>query len=477
MLFMGTEKYPDENGYSSYLSEHGGMSNAYTSTENTNYYFDVSHPYLEEVLDQFAQFFICPLFAEDATDREMKAVDSENAKNLQSDAWRSHQLYRSSARKEHPFSKFGTGNLETLDVQPKKAGIVVRDALLKFHETYYSANLSKLCVLGRQSLDDLEKIVVEKFSAIVNYDRVRPEWTKFGSAFGKDEMQRVVKVVPVKELREISVTWPAGALKEHYNEKPSRYLSHLIGHEGGGSLLSFLKAKGWANELSAGSMVNQTDFSSFGVSVDATDLGIEHYEEVVQAIFGYVRMLQAHGPQQWIFDECQAVNAMNFRFKSKEQPSSYCSNLAGNMHDYAEKDIISGAHLSRKYDPELIKRFLDDMTVEKVQVGVVTKTMEGKTDKVDRWYGTPYTCESIAAATLELWRTAPIDSQLHLPDRNDLIATEFDLVDPKDFALEDAGAGDPEKLPVVLKNAKAMRAFYKVDKVFSKPKLSMLLVS
>lgn len=47
MLFMGTEKYPDENEYSSYLSEHGGMSNAYTSTENTNYYFDVSHPYLE----------------------------------------------------------------------------------------------------------------------------------------------------------------------------------------------------------------------------------------------------------------------------------------------------------------------------------------------------------------------------------------------------------------------------------------------
>lgn len=32
MLFLGTEKYPDENSYNSFLSQHGGGSNAFTST-------------------------------------------------------------------------------------------------------------------------------------------------------------------------------------------------------------------------------------------------------------------------------------------------------------------------------------------------------------------------------------------------------------------------------------------------------------
>ena len=41
MLFLGTEKFPDEAEYNQYLNQHGGMSNAYTSMENTNYYFDV----------------------------------------------------------------------------------------------------------------------------------------------------------------------------------------------------------------------------------------------------------------------------------------------------------------------------------------------------------------------------------------------------------------------------------------------------
>ena len=83
MLFMGTEKYPEENQYSAFLSAHGGYSNAYTAQENTVYYFDVNTAHFEEALDLFASFFTCPLFTEGSTGREINAVDSENSKNLQ----------------------------------------------------------------------------------------------------------------------------------------------------------------------------------------------------------------------------------------------------------------------------------------------------------------------------------------------------------------------------------------------------------
>lgn len=58
MLFLGTEKYPKENEYSQYLSEHAGSSNAFTSGEHTNYYFDVSHEHLEGALDRYPPFFL-----------------------------------------------------------------------------------------------------------------------------------------------------------------------------------------------------------------------------------------------------------------------------------------------------------------------------------------------------------------------------------------------------------------------------------
>lgn len=52
MLFLGTKKYPKENEYSQFLSEHAGSSNAFTSGEHTNYYFDISHEHLQGALDR-----------------------------------------------------------------------------------------------------------------------------------------------------------------------------------------------------------------------------------------------------------------------------------------------------------------------------------------------------------------------------------------------------------------------------------------
>ncbi|KAA8517094.1 hypothetical protein F0562_017387 [Nyssa sinensis] len=42
MLFYASEKYPQEDSYSKYIIEHGVSTNAFTSSEHTNYYFDVN---------------------------------------------------------------------------------------------------------------------------------------------------------------------------------------------------------------------------------------------------------------------------------------------------------------------------------------------------------------------------------------------------------------------------------------------------
>ena len=88
MLFMGTEKYPEENEYNVYLKDNAGHSNAYTALTSTNYFFAVSNQAFEGALDRFSWFFKQPLFSEDSTSREMNAVDSEHKKNLQSDTQR-----------------------------------------------------------------------------------------------------------------------------------------------------------------------------------------------------------------------------------------------------------------------------------------------------------------------------------------------------------------------------------------------------
>jgi insulysin len=42
--------------------------------------------------------------------------------------------------------------------------------LLKFHEEYYSSNIMSLVMVGKHSLEELEKLAVENFSEVVNKD-------------------------------------------------------------------------------------------------------------------------------------------------------------------------------------------------------------------------------------------------------------------------------------------------------------------
>merc|ERR1719458_1140407 len=122
MLFLGSRKFPEEQEYRRYLSEHGGASNASTGSEHTNFYFDIAPESLTGALDRFSQFFLSPLFTESATDREVNAVNSEHEKNVPTDARRIRGVDKATVELNHVYSKFGTGSRITLEVNPKERG-------------------------------------------------------------------------------------------------------------------------------------------------------------------------------------------------------------------------------------------------------------------------------------------------------------------------------------------------------------------
>ena len=482
MLFLGTEKYPDENAYSQFLSAHGGSSNAFTSMTDTNYYFDVTSAHFTSALDYFAQFFIAPLFTASATDREMNAVDSENAKNLQNDYWRFNQLYKHFANKEHAFHKFGTGNLTTLSTRPKEEGIDVREALLAFHTEYYSASIMKLVLYGKESVEELESIARNLFSTIRNTKREAPRI--MDCPFTSNQLGYRVHVAPVKDLNLIEAVWPVLSQRSAYLQKPHRYLSHLIGHEGAGSLLSELKRKGYANEISAGLSKDEKEWAMFSITVDATDEGIAHVDEVVSAMYAYIAMLKSNAPEKWIFTETQEIAQMNFRFRNKERPINYTSTLAGRMHKFPMHHILTGIHLLSEFIPEQVTTLLNAFQPHLMRLTVVSKTFDGKTESVEPWYSTPYSEMALSSELMTLWSKSSdnvTNTVFTLPEVNDLISTNFELVESLKKNLLSEIEMDTEKkesfskVPEIVLDTPGARCWYKLDSVFRKPKLSFLL--
>ncbi|KAK6481984.1 insulin-degrading enzyme-like isoform X1 [Huso huso] len=459
MLFLGTEKYPKENEYSQFLSEHAGSSNAFTSGEHTNYYFDVSHEHLAGALDRFAQFFLCPLFDESCKDREVNAVDSEHEKNLMNDAWRLFQLEKATGNPNHPFSKFGTGNKLTLETRPSKEGIDIRQELLKFHSNSYSSNLMALCVLGRESLDDLTSMVVKLFSEVENKNVPVPEFPEH--PFQEEHLRQFYKVVPIKDIRNLYVTFPIPDLQKHYKSNPGHYLGHLIGHEGPGSLLSELKSKGWVNTLVGGQKEGAKGFMFFIINVDLTEEGLLHVEDIIFHMFQYIQKLRIEGPQEWVFQECKDLNTVAFRFKDKERPRGYTSKIAGMLHYYPLEEVLAAEYLLEDFRPDLIEMVLDKLRPENMRVAVVSKSFEGQTDKTEEWYGTHYKQEALPEETIKKWQNADQNGKFKLPMKNEFIPTNFEI-----YPLEK----DAPSFPSLIKDTAMSKVWFKQDDKFFLPK-------
>ncbi|XP_020398150.1 insulin-degrading enzyme-like 1, peroxisomal isoform X2 [Zea mays] len=426
MLFYASEKYPGEHEYTKYITEHGGSYNAYTSSETTNFFFDVNVDNFEEALDRFAQFFIKPLMSQDAVLREIKAVDSEHKKNLLSDGWRMYQLQKHLASKDHPYHKFSTGSWETLETKPKARGVDIRLELLKFYKNY-SANLMHLVVYGKESLDYIQGLVERMFSDIKNTDQ---RCFKCPShPLSEEHLQLLVKALPIEEGDYLRIIWPITPSIQFYKEGPCHYLSHLIGHEGEGSVFHIIKELGWAMNLMAGESTDSNEYSFFSVSIRLTDAGHEHMEDIVGLIFKYLHLLKVDGVHEWIFNELEAINEMEFHYQDKVDPISYVMRTVSTMRLFPPEEWLVGAALPSKYAPQRINMILDQLSPERVRIFWESKKFEGSTSSAEPWYNTPYSVENVAPTMIQQWIKKAPTEKLHLPEPNIFV--------PKDLSLKE----------------------------------------
>ncbi|KAF1981764.1 a-pheromone processing metallopeptidase Ste23 [Aulographum hederae CBS 113979] len=487
LLFMGTEKYPVENAYNQYLTAHSGTSNAFTASTSTNYYFEVAASNtpantpassastlpiektdapLYGALDRFAQFFVAPLFLEDTLDRELRAVDSENKKNLQNDTWRFHQLNKTLSNPNHPFCHFSTGSYKTLHDEPLARGVKIRDEFIDFYRRNYSANRMKLVVLGRERLDELESWVVELFSDVPNRDLPQDRWDGL-TPFREEELMTQVFAKPVLDSRMLDLYFPYQDEEEMFESKPGRYISHLIGHEGPGSILAYIKKKGWANSLGSGPLTLCPGSAMLSVSIRLTEEGLKNYQEVVKVFFQYVSMLHESPPQEWIAKEMQVMSEVNFRYRQKLGAAKTCSGLSGMMHKpYPRDQLLSAPNIIKKFDPVAIKEGLSYLRPENCRVTLVSQEYPGGWDMKEKWYGTEYKYDKMpqdfVSMLQDAFKNRHRPAELHLPHKNEFIPTRLE-VEKKEVA-------EPMKTPWLIRHDESVRAWWKKDDRFWVPK-------
>lgn len=462
MVFMGSEKYPKENSFDEFIKLSGGSDNASTDAETTVFYFECIEKYFDEALDRFSQFFKAPLMKREAMTRERESIESEFQMSVTSDSSRKEQLLCSLAKTNSPVNSFAWGNLITL--RDNVSDEELYKGVHEFRKRHYSAHRMTLTVQARLSLDELQGMVLTHFSGVPSNDLPPLCLSGVTNVFDTPEFNRIYHVVPVKDLCQLDITWALPSLKNKYRTKPQHFLSHLLGDEGRGSLLSYLKKKCWVLGTNIGNGETGTEhntlYTLFTVSLSLTEAGYEHLKEVIQMVFAYLNMLKQTGPSQRIFEELKSVSEMSFQYAHEQSPIDIVENLCEIMQSYPPEDYLTGTELYFDFDPNEITQLLTHMTPDKANYIIFKTPKDVQGYQTEKWFGTKYCAVDIPGDWLESWVQAPLIPDLSLPPPNDFITKDFSLLPEK--------PNNPD-YPVKLLSNHSVELWYRQDVKFKLP--------
>ncbi|KAI5184624.1 insulysin [Nematocida homosporus] len=309
MLFMGSDKYPEEDYYSNFIVGNSGVRNAYTTLFETKYFHALPAEHGREALSILSRFFIDPRISENTLEREKKAVDSEMKMNRSSSISRRLLLVLNLIKKTHPMSKFPIGSEETL-------ANATRADLMSFWKYHYTPKNMTLVIFGKESLKELKGYAKEFFGDVKEHKDAKWEFSgkpthiepttkrdhsdKSYELTTKETSNKIVYYRPYKDEESntqlvIYVFLPA--LQFVYREHTLSFLIKMMEDSNDGSLSSILLKNNITSSASVGSDMEKdsTHFEFHCTLLHATP---EKIASVLNLIEAYLKLIKENASEK-----------------------------------------------------------------------------------------------------------------------------------------------------------------------------------
>lgn len=400
MLFLGTRRYPDPTGFDRFLAEYNGSSNAYTDSENTTYFYSVSHTGAAEALDRFARFFIDPLLDPQYVQKEVRAVDAEHQRARENDTWRLSRVHEWLARPDHPLHQHGAGSAETLkQVNP--------EVLRSFHERYYHSSLMRLVVQGQASLDEAEAWVRTSFEHVPLGDAPTPQVDP--SPHSHLARPLWVTVRPKSAVHRLRLVFETPSALSYLRQHPAMILRRVLGRDGVDSLSEQLRAAGAIQSLGVWSQ-SYAFGGELVLDLDLTEQGAERPEVWIEKVFAYINELKKHGIARHVFDELKSMNQWRFDLRSAGGNEDDAATLAYQLL-YSDPETMEYEWaVPQEFGAEVYDRFLASLDPERMivyQTDPRPETWQGANpSEREPHYEAEFRRRAVSERTLEAWRRA-----------------------------------------------------------------------
>lgn len=397
LVLLGSKDFPNPNEFHDCISKSGGRCNAFTTGEQTCFFFETPSdsswkdsdgsgevPVFNYLLKVFASCLKSPIFAEKIFEKEIYAVDNEHASNKTSSGRLLYHGSRIISNQQHPFRRFATGNFFTLNDLPKIKKMKVKDYLWRYHQDNYVADRMTLVIRGSQSINQLQKLALSNF-AHVRSSTDQAKKSKLNLLSTKVKKQSIEKNSQNITDYDICSVWnydtPIFTQKEQSNciliEKDQtpvlrllfpihfdagdpiaskririfqRAWTNIVGDEGEGSLDSYLKKTDNVTSLSAFTQNLARNNDSLVLELKLTNTGAKKVGEIVDLVFKdyLVKVFDEECEIGRLLSELESIDLFTYLHKDTysspmEESSSYSRFLQENITSLGPENLLKGS--------------------------------------------------------------------------------------------------------------------------------------
>jgi insulysin len=349
---MGSEKYPEQNEYSSYIISSGGTYNAFTADNMTVYFLELESNFLKNGIEMLSWFFAKPLLNMKNIESELEIINSEHEKNLLNDHWIIDDLFKHFILPNNKYNKFGTGNLESLK------GITKED-IMEFYNTYYTTCNMSVCIIDSKSIDAMIADYVVFFSNIES-----KIYSKKSDRFKKEKLSLVPKnLIIFKSVTEYNfLNFNLIFKANQYNQTDYQLIyiiCWLIGTEYNKSIYFYLKENDIIKDLVC-SLDYFFDYEAIiNLKFIVNEANLETINTITNTFNNLLNSLIELKEKDFkeLYLEYQKINLLNCMYSDNTKDSDYAVEIVENLLKGEPQMALLRQYILPTYNQNIYKRF------------------------------------------------------------------------------------------------------------------------
>ena len=392
LLFMGSEKYPEQNDYHSYIQINGGQDNAFTADNMTCYYLALESSFLKKGIEMLSWFFRAPLLNETHIKSEMEIIDSEHNKNILSDSWIIDDIFKNFIKSDSKYKKFGTGNLKSL-------GNITKNDIYDFYNQYYTTDNLYVCIVDSKNIEQMINDYIYFFQAIPtklsspNSDRFHKNKLELIDNnlifYSSSSDYQIVNYYLIFDIMETNLI----------EYQLIHFINYLIGTEFVDSLAYYLKENNIIKEISS-SIEYFFDFSATIsiqlIMIDENKTNIEKSHIAILEVLKQIKNL-SENEFNMIYDNYRKIKTLRLLYDSTNDSVSISNYVVENMIKGNVSEAIIRNYKVPEFTEQIFNKFIEIINniIIKITTNINFKNIPKKDFSKSKWYSSSYYIDNV----------------------------------------------------------------------------------